>query len=774
MAAGADQKQKLLYRFGPFRVDPEKELLLRDNEAIPLAPKAFQVLLVLIRNNKEIVTKDELLKAIWPDTFVEETNLSRNIFLLRKALGESPQDHQYIVTVPGHGYRFAEGVQLVPEEELNIVAASHAKVEVQVEESKPWGWTAVAVVLLVAVAVGAYRLFVHRRPPVLTEKDTVVLADFTNSTGDPVFDGTLRQGLAIQLEQSPFLSLISDQRIRQTLRLMGQPPDARLTSQIAYDLCQRTQSAAYLTGSIASLGSQYVLGLKAVSCATGDLLAEEQETANGKEGIIGALDKAASKLRERLGESLSTVGKFDTPLEQATTPSLEALQAYTLGRKTQVGRDEFAAAIPFYQRAIRFDPNFAIAYAALGSTYWNIGETLAGAEYATKAYELHAPVSERERFYIDSTYYHYIVGDLDKARQIYDIEAQIYPRYPGTQVRLHQLYVEEGQYEAGLPHAREAIRLDPSWGVNFDNLVGTLINLNRLQEASATAQQTIANGLDSSGLRLHLYKLAFLKNDAPAMTQQSDSVVGKGDPEAQMLELEAHSAAYFGRLKDSRELSRRAVASAKRAEESETAASFEANAALRETLFANASEAHLRAGSVPGTQMGRQAQYARSLSFAIAGDTASAQALADDLARRYPDDTLVNFNFLPTIRAQIALNRNDPSKAIDLLESARPYELSDVSWGFLGPVYVRGEAYLMAHQGAEASSEFQKILDHRGIVGNFPTGALAHLQLGRAYAVMGENVKAKTAYQDFFTLLKDADPDIPILQQAKAEYSRLK
>ena len=363
-------------------------------------------------------------------------------------------------------------MQLVPEQELNIVSASHAKVQVQVEETKPWGWIAVAAVLLVAVAVGAYKLFVHRKP-VLTEKDTVVLADFANSTGDPSSTARLRQGLAVELEQSPFLSLISDQHIQQTLRLMGQPLDARLTPEIAHDLCQRTQSAAYLTGSIASLGSQYVLGLKAVSCPTGDVLAEEQETAAGKERVLAALDQAASKLREKLGESLKTVEKINTPLEQATTPSLEALQAYMLGRRTQLERDEFAAAVPFYQRAIKFDPSFALAYAALGSVYWNSGQTLQGEENARKAYELRATSSEPERFYIESTYYHYVTGDLEKARQSRYLDPHIPSKLLGTNC-LWQLYDQEGQYEAALPHIREAIQLDP-WkaALGFRDLVET-------------------------------------------------------------------------------------------------------------------------------------------------------------------------------------------------------------------------------------------------------------------------------------------------------------
>ncbi len=776
MTASADQKTRRLYEFGSFRVDPEKELLLRGNETVPLAPKTFQVLLVLMHHKKEVVTKDELMKSVWPDTFVEEANLSRNIFLLRKALGECPQDHQYILTVPGKGYRFAEDVQIVPEQDLSIVAANHAKVEIEVKESKPWRWAAVAVVIVLASAAGAVGFFFAHRvhwAPVLTEKDTVVLADFANSTGDPVFDGTLRQGLAVELEQSPFLSLIPDQRIQRTLRLMGQPPDARITPQIALDLCQRTQSAAYLNGSIASLGSQYILGVKAVSCRTGDVLADEQETARGKENVLGALDKAAGKLRGKLGESLSTVQKFDTPLEQATTPSLEALQAYTLGRKTQVGRDEFAAAVPFYERAIRFDPNFAIAYAALGSAYWNIGETVLGGVEATKAYDLRAPVSEPERFYIESTFYHYVTGDLQKARQVYEISAQTYPRYSGTPLRLWQLDSGLGQYENALHQIREAIRLDPSRAVNFTDLVDNLIKLNRFQEAGTTAQQAIANGFDSTSLRLKLYQLAFLENDAAGMARQVGSVAGKGDREADMFELRAQTAAYAGHLKESRNLSRRAVESAMRAEESEIAANFEAKAALREALFGNISNVRLHAKSALGIPAGRGAQYAAALSFAIVGDSTHAQSLADNLARRYPDDTLVQFNYLPAIRAQIELNHRDPSKAIDLLQSAGPYELSGTWWGFPGPVYVRGEAYLMAHRGIEAAAEFQKIIDHRGIVAGDPIGALAHLQLGRAYALAGDMAKARSAYQDFLTLWRDADSDIPILKQAKAEYAKL-
>lgn len=774
MIAGPDEKSKHLYEFGPFRVDPEKELLLRGDKTVPLTPKTFQILLVLIRHKHEVVTKDELLKLVWPDTFVEEANLSRNIFLLRRALGESPQDHQYIVTVPGHGYRFAEEVQFVPEQSVQMVAASHSSVQVEIKETKPWGWIALAACVLVAAAVSAYKLRA-RRAPVLTEKDTVVLADFANSTGDPVFDGTLRQGLAVELEQSPFLSLISDESVQQTLQLMSQPPDARLTPQIAHDLCQRTQSAAYLTGSIASLGSQYVIGLKAVNCSTGDTLDEEQETASSKEKVLQTLDQEAGRLREKLGESLSTVRKFNTPLEEATTPSLEAFQAYTLGRRTMVGKDDFAASVPFFLRAIQLDPNFAIAYATLGSVYWNLGEPVLGAEYATKAYALHAPVSEPERFYIETTYYNYVVGDLDKALQIYQTYAQVYPRSSHPPIRLYVLYADEGKYEEAVAQIRKAIQLDP-WkgGVDFADLVNGLIHLDRLQEAGDTAQKAISSGFDSSFLRFNLYELAFLEDDAQGMAQQVQWVKDKPDPEAGMFELEAQTAAYSGKLNESRSLSRQAVEWSIRAGESESAVRYEANEALDEALFGRSADAALHDGPLHKVPLGNKAQYAMALSFALAGDPSRAQLLADDLARSYPNDTLVQFNFLPTIRAQIALDRHDPSRAIELLQSAAPYELSDVLAGFLGPVYVRGEAYLMAHKGVEAAGEFQKILDHRGVVANSPSGALAYLQLGRADVLSGDNNKAKTAYQHFLDLWKDADPDLPVFQQARAEYARLK
>jgi eukaryotic-like serine/threonine-protein kinase len=771
MTTSRSERTKEFYEFGPFRVDPEKETLLRAGEPVPLTPKTFQILLVLVRHSKEVVTKDDLMKMVWPDTFVEEANLSRNIFMLRKALGETAQDHRYIVTVPGRGYRLAENVHLVPEQELTVVAATHTKVQVQVRETKPWKWALVAVamvVVLAAAAVGISRLVQHRKP-VLGEKDTVVLADFANATGDAVFDGTLRQGLSIQLEQSPFLSITSDRRVQQTLKMMGQPAEATLTPAMARELCQRTGSAAMLDGSIAQIGTGYLLALKALNCSSGDTLASAEAQASDKNHVLDALGRIASEMRNKLGESLNTVRKFDTPLEQATTPSLEALKAYSLGRKASAGSG-YAAAVPFLQRAIRLDPNFAIAYARLGNSYRMLGEPALASENTRKAYELREHVSDLEKFYIESHYYQQTTGELEKARQVYELWAQSYPRDWGRAAAETAVPGMSGQYEEGLAESREELSLNPNGGGYFD-LLYFYLRLNRLGEAQSTIEEAQAKNFDSPSLRRLLYELRFLQNDAAGMSQQVAWAADKPGAENALLGLEAKTAAYWGRLGRARELSRQAVVSAKRAEEPEVAAEYEADAALREALFGNPTEARQRAADALELSNGWYAQSLAALALALAGDEVRAETLATDLDNRFPEHTIVRSYYLPTVRAQVALSRDDPSTAIEILQAAAPYELSGS--GALYPVYVRGEAYLAAHRGNEAASEFQKIRDHRGIVVNYPIGVLAHLGLGRAYALSGDKTKAKAAYQDFLMIWKGADPDVPILKQTKVEYAKL-
>jgi serine/threonine protein kinase len=638
-----------------------------------------------------------------------------------------------------------------------------------------WVGVTGAAVLVLALATSSFWWMNARKAHALTGKDTIVITDFTNTTGDPVFDGTLRQGLTVQLEQSPFLSLISEQRLQQTLRLMGHSTDAKLVPEIARDLCQRTGSKAMLTGSIAQIGTQYSLIVHAVNCSNGETLASTEAQASDKNHVLDALGKVATDMRAKLGESLGTVQKLDTPVEQATTPSLEALQAYSLGWKTQTGKGDDAAAAPMYERAIRLDPDFAMAYASLGTSYNNLGETSLATENIRKAYDLHDRVSEREKFYIESHYYQFVANDLEKARRAYELWAQTYPRDRVPPSNLTYIYGALGQHDKALAQAREAFRLDEASGTG--NLVNSCLQLNRLEEARGTAEEAQKKNFDSPPLHYLLYQLAFLQNDAAGMTHQVAWATSKPGWEDVLLASEADTAAYSGRLGKAREFSRRAVASAERAEEKETAAGYEDEAALREALFGNATEARQRAVAALALSTGRDVLYGAALALALAGDAARAQALADDLGKRFSDDTIVRFNYLPTLHARLALSHNDSSKAIEALQTAAPYELGIPGAGSfttaMYPVYVRAEAYLVGHQGSETATEFQKILDHRGIVVNAPIGALAYLGLARAYALQGDTAKASAAYQYFLTLWKDADPGIPILIAAKFEYAKL-
>jgi serine/threonine protein kinase/tetratricopeptide (TPR) repeat protein len=632
----------------------------------------------------------------------------------------------------------------------------------------------VAAAAVATIAVAGY-WHAHATPK-LSEKDTVVLADFTNTTGDSVFDGTLRQGLEVQLEQSPFLRLLTEERIQQTLKLMEQSANARLTPEIAREVCQRTSSTAVLNGSIAQIGSQYTVILKAVNCATGDSLASAQEQANDKNHVLDALAKAGSDIRGKLGESLSTVKKFDTPVEQASTSSLEALQAYSLGRKL-TGANDFAGSIAPLQRAIKLDPNFAMAYAGLATSYNNIAEPGQAGQFAQKAYDLRDRASEREKLYIDSHYYNFVSGDLEKASKAYAAWTQTYPRDEIPYTNLGSIDASLGRYEKSLAQAQDAFRLNPS-GLNYSNLAGAFVCLNRLDEARVTAEEAQAKKLDSPYLRVVLYQLAFLKNDSAAMAQHLAWASGKPGIEDTLLAMHADSIAYGGQLRKAEELTRQAVASASHADEKETAALYEAEAGVRRALVGDTNLAKQHAAAALAMTDGRDVRFLAAITYGFAADNSKVQLLANDFTKRFPEDTVVKFTYLPSLRAQQALLRPDSAKAIAELEPVAPYELGQPNNGTtismaLYPVYVRAEALRMAKQGKEAAAEYQKILDHRGVVLNGPLGALAHLGLGRAHALAGETAKAKVAYQDFLGLWKDADQDIPILKQAKSEYAGL-
>jgi eukaryotic-like serine/threonine-protein kinase len=655
------------------------------------------------------------------------------------------------------------------------LAAATAQVESKLaRKSIRWAAVAGAALVVVGLAVGAW-LFFSRKAHALTDKDTIVLADFTNSTGDAVFDGTLRQGLSVQLEQSPFLSLVSEQQIQQTLRMMRQPSDARLTPNIAREVCQRTSSAAVLDGSIAQIGSQYSLILKAANCANGELLASADAQVSDKSHVLDALGRLASQMRRKLGESLSSLQKYDTPLEQATTISLDALKNFNLGYHSLVRRGDSVGAIAPLERAIQLDPNFASAYGLLSVCYSTLGERRLAAENMQKAYELREHVSEREKLLIETNYYDKVLGNLDKARKSYELAAQTYPREGLTHNALGVLYSKLGQYDKSLAEYLEFLLLNPAVPIARANLIRYYLLLNRFEEARKSADDALAKKLDSDRLRFNLYLLAFLQNDTAGMAEQVAWAVGKPGVEDRLQEMEADTAAYFGHLDNARGFSRRAVDSSEHVEERETAATYSAQSALREALLGNATEARRLATKAIERSAGRDVLYAAALALAYAGQENRAQSLVDDLNKRFPEDTVAQFNYMPTLRAKLAVSHGNASQAIEILSAAAPYELgSPTSYGLaLYPVYSRGEAYLAVHHGVEAAAEFQKILDHRGVVANEPIGALAHLQIGRAYAMHGDTAKAKAAYQDFLTLWKDADPDIPILKEAKAEYAKL-
>jgi eukaryotic-like serine/threonine-protein kinase len=755
-------------RFGLFEVDVRAGELRKQGVRIKLQEQPFHVLTVLLQRPGDVVTREELRNQNWPaDTFVDfDNSLNTAINKLREALGDSADSPRFIETLPRRGYRFiapvtgGDGTTKGTSTGVSAAARTHTRKIVAM----------VGVAVLAAGIVGGL-FWRSRQARHLTEKDTIVLGDFANSTGDAVFDGTLREGLSVQLHQSPFLSLLSEEGIHQTLRMMEKPANTRLTPEITREVCQRTSSAAALDGSIALIGTRYTLILKAVNCVNGGLLAGTEAQANDKSHVLDALGKAASEMRTRLGESLSTVQKYNTPLEQATTPSLEALQAYNFSANT----DNDAAALAFLQRAIQLDPNFAMAYWQMSVPYTVIGESALAAESARKAFELRAGLSEREKLNIEVNYY-YSIGDLTKARRSAEVGAQTYPRDLFCS-SLGSFSSVLGQYETGLKDHLQALRLAPNDPIAYRNVAFIYLLLNRVEEAEATGKEAHAKGLDSR-LAPVLYGTAFYRDDTSEMARQAASATGKADDGELLLAMQADTAAYFGHLRKAREFSRQAADSARRAGEKETAAGYYAVSALREALFGNADRAREQATLAKGRASGRDMDYGLALALAFTGEARRAQALADDFGKRFPEATIVQFNYLPTLRARIALLHSNPQQALDSLQAAVPYELglpalSFYNWPNLYPVYVRGEAYLAAHQGHEAATEFQKILDHRGIVLNEPIGALTHLQLGRAFAMQGDTAKARAAYQDFLTLWKDADPDVAILTQAKAEYAKL-
>jgi DNA-binding winged helix-turn-helix (wHTH) protein/tetratricopeptide (TPR) repeat protein len=746
-----------MLRFGTFEVDVRSRELRKQGKLIKLQDQPFQVLLVLLRRPGEALSREELRGQIGPqDTFVDfDNNLNTAVNKLREALGDSADSPRFIETLPRRGYRFIAPVT-GDEQTKSPAAAVRWKITLSV-----------AVVAVVAAGVAGGLLWHSRQPRRLTEKDTVVLGDFANATGDSVFDGTLREGLSVQLEQSPFLSLESEEGIRQALRLMGRPANARLTPEVAREVCQRMNGGVALDGSIAQIGTRYDLILKAVDCVNGDPLASAEAQSSDKSHVLDALQDAAADIRKKLGESSNMVQKYNVSLEKVTTQSLDALQAYTLGWHAQVNGDQ-AGAVGSLKRAISLDPNFAMAYAVLGTAYGPLGETSLAIENTKKAYDLRDRVSEREKFYISSHYEENVTGNMGKAVQLYELWSRTYPRDVSPVVHLGFYYSSIGQHNKALAAGQRVLELAPDRGVPYELLASQYLDLDRTDEAGAVVQQAKARGIDSPTLHEDCYVLAFLRGDAAGMAREAVWAVGRPGIEDRLINLQSDTAAFTGHLVEANALTERAAGMARQAEEKEAAAGYLAEAAVREALAGNLAAA--RRWTAAALQASSDQDAETALVLALVGDLARAQKFADDLAKRNPQDAVNP----PMVRAVIALRQRSPAKAIADLQVAAPYDLGEVSQLTLYPVYIRGQAFLAEHQGAAAAAEFQKILDHPGLALNEIISPLAHLGLAHAYVLEGDKTKAKAAYRDFLTLWRDADPDIPILKQAKAEYGKLR
>jgi serine/threonine protein kinase/tetratricopeptide (TPR) repeat protein len=638
----------------------------------------------------------------------------------------------------------------------------------------PWKVAIPAGLILLALVAGGlyYRSHQGKR---LTEKDTIVLADFANSTGDPVFDDTLKTALSVALNQSPFLNVLSDNKVLATLQLMARPATTKLTPEVARELCLRAGSKAYIAGAVASLGSEFVLGIKVVNCQSGDLLAQEQVTAAAKEKVLDALGNAASKLRGELGESLGTVEKFDKPLVEATTSSLEALQALTQAQRIAAEKGD-ASSLPHYKRAVELDPDFAMAYADLGIGYSNLGQTSLAIENSKKAFALRDRASQRERFYIEAMYYSDVTGELGKANQVYEQCIEAYPRAASAYNNLGVNYTLMGQYDKAVAASSAAVRLAPDNGVAYGSLMSDYNSLNRLQEARRVFDDAIAKKIDGPFLRQSRYLLAFLQGDNNAMAEQLAWAAGKSGVEDWALSYQSDTEAYYGRLEKARAFSQRAVDSARNADSAETAAGWRLQAALREAEIGNASVANKMTSDALRLSAGRDVEVLAALAFARSRDVAQAQEIADKLEQEFPLNTMIQSYWLPVIRAAIALERGNAEQAIAALQPASSYELgspAQLPYAPIYPAYLRGLAQSKAGQAQLAAAEFQKMLDHRSIMGNSVLGPLALWQLARTQAMNGDSAAASKSYEDFLTLWKNADPDIAILKQAKAEYAKL-
>jgi eukaryotic-like serine/threonine-protein kinase len=790
-------------RSGLFEIDLTCGELYKSGRKVALQEQPFQVLAMLAERPGELVSRLELQNKLWPgDTYVGfEEGLNTAIRKLRVAFGDSADNPRFIETIPRRGYRFIApvtreiGAQLVvmeppspdkvaepggptavetdADQQPSVKATASALASVKPRSGARWKWAASLATVCAALVAGGMYWRSHRFAG-LTVADTIMVGDFANSTGDKVFDDTLKYSLVVELRQSPFLNLLPDQKISATLKQMNRSTTQPLTEDMAREVGRHTGCKAVLTGSIAGLGEGYLLALNAVEPKTGHVLAQAREQVSHKQTVLRALDSGVVSLRYQLGEPRSTVQKYAAGLEQATMPSLEAMKEYVLGVKT-ANREAISASLPFFRRAVQLDPGFAMAHQSLASVYYNLGDARAGEEEGREAYQLRDKVSGRQRMYIEANYFAQTTGELEKATQAYELWQQTYPGDPSAYGNLAHVYGLLGNYEMQLALTREELRLVQDRGYANGNLAKAYQHLSRFDEAEAIYKQ-MKEGTSAMETTVgSRYLLAFARNDTTKMAQ----MVAGPPVETDLLALQADTEAWYGKLKKARAFTRRAMDSAQRDHDGETAAEYQVLAAARDVETGNREQARAEAKAALGLAPTRVVRSATALILARAGDSAAAEKLAGELDEEFPLATLTQKYWLPTIRAAVALDREDPNKAVEQLRVVTPIELSTPGiLMLLCPAYVRGDAYLRLHDGKAAAAEFQKFIDNPGLVANFPWGALARLGLARAYALEAASDpaardKARKAYQDFLTLWKEADPDLAVLRQAKAEYAKL-
>jgi serine/threonine protein kinase len=758
----------------PFRGGTSANMFDALFHSAPIAP---------VRLNPDVPPKleDVIAKCLEKDRELRYQHASEICADLKRIKRDTTDTHNFTVTEPGERggpkSRHATKPPSRKSAERPKPVSVYPEPEEQEQESSRWNaklLTAIAgVVLLVAGVVGYFTYRQLHKTSQFGEKDTVVISDFVNTTGDTVFDGTLKQALAIQLEQSPFLNVLSDRRVSSTLKMMNQPADTRLTHSLGLDVCLRTNSKALLEGSISSVGSHYFIGLKAVNCQTGDTLASTQAEAANRDMVLKRLGEAGDELRGKLGESLISVKRFNKPLEEVTTSSLDALQAYSIGRSMQTLKGD-GESVPYHKRAIALDPNFARAYASLGMAQYNLRETTSAAENFKKAFELRDRVSERERFYIEAAYYSFATGELDKANQVYRQWSEEYPSEVAPHVNLALNYEVMGEFEKAVEQSRIAMEVTPTAVTGYANLMAAYVALDRVDEALVIYQKVKQRGLDNENLREQRYNIAFLQNDEAEMQRQLQTANEIPGAEPALLGLQAETYAYYGRLQKANEESQHAVEAARHDDSTETAALWLANAAYRESLFGNYAEARKMAAQALTMSQGQDVLTAAAMTYAESGDAGGAEKIAEKLNAESPLDTLVQNYWLPSIRATLALRRGDAKQAITLLQVSIPYELGLTNVTNMVPIYLRGMAFMKAGRASEAAAEFQKMWSHRGVAPNAAIRVLALLQKARAEAAAGDKASARRSYQDLLAIWKQADPDLAALKQARIEYEALK